>query len=258
MIVLIPPRREIQAQRRRARRPRSGRSAAAARPASSRPLVGRPPVDGVEQPVHLEVGQRALVAQRARELQPAVADAGEPADQRDADVGQRVEVERRPLGRADQLERGHPARPGDVVDLVVALVEHAGGVHPPLDVPAAVGPGRPDVLAHGQRDRAARAVDLVGELDAGRRGADHQHAALLELVGVAVAHRRERPDRRRHGLGEPRHAGDVAGPACQHHRPRMPVAPVGARPGSPHRCGAPTSPWCGSAPGPRSRCASGR
>ena len=44
-------------------------------------------------------------------------DAGETADQPDADVGERVEVEGRAVGRAGQLQRGHPARPVDVVDL---------------------------------------------------------------------------------------------------------------------------------------------
>ena len=55
-----------------------------------------------------------------------------------------------------ELQRGDAARPVDVVDRVVALVEHAGRVHPPLDVPAAIDAGRPDVLADGDRHRAAR------------------------------------------------------------------------------------------------------
>ena len=84
----------------------------------------------------------------------------------------------------------------DVVDLVVAVVEHAGGVHPPLDVPAAIDARHPHMLADRKRHRAARAVDLVGELDAGRRRADDEHAARLELIGVAILHRRQHRDRR--------------------------------------------------------------
>ena len=190
--------------------------------------LGRPAVDDVEQPAELEVGQRALVRKRARELQPAVIDAGEPADQPDAAVGQGIEIQRAPLGRADELERGDPARPLDVVDLVVALVEHAGGIHPPLDVAAAVGPGCADVLAHGQRDRSARAVDLVGELDPGRRGADHEHAAVLELIGVAVVDRRERADRGGSASASLGTHGTLHAPVASTTARGVPVAAVGA------------------------------
>ena len=51
------------------------------------------------------------------------------------------------VGRAGELQRRHPSRPRDVVDLVVALVVHAGGVHPPLHVLAAIDARRADVLA---------------------------------------------------------------------------------------------------------------
>ena len=135
----------------------------------------------------------------------AVADAGEAADQLHADAGERVEVERRALGRSRELHRRHAAGPHDVVDLVVALVEHAGRLHPPVDVATPVHAGPAHVLADGQRDRAARALDLVGDLHAGRRRADDQHAALGELrrgcgtsIGVSVV------DRRRHRVGERR------------------------------------------------------
>ena len=172
----------------------------------------------VEQPAHLEIGQRAHVAQRAGELRLAVlGDAGEPADEPDADVGQRIEVERRPVGRAGELQRRHPARPLDVVDRVVALVEHAGGVHPPLDVLAAVDAGRADVLADRERDRTAGAVDLVGELGAGRRRADHQHAAVGELAGIAVLLRASASrSRAAPRSAQRRHVGDVAGAGREH------------------------------------------
>ena len=45
-----------------------------------------------------------------------VADADETADQVDAALGQRVEIERRTLGRADELRRRYAARTDDVVD----------------------------------------------------------------------------------------------------------------------------------------------
>ena len=70
-----------------------------------------------------------------------------------------------------------------VVDLVVAFVQHTRGVQPPEDVTPAIGPWHPHVFADGERDRAAAAMDLVGQLDARRRGADDEHAAIRELRG---------------------------------------------------------------------------
>ena len=191
------------------------------------PVGGRPFVDRVEQAGHLEVGQRALIAQRARKQRLAVPDTGQAADQPDADAGQGVEVEGRALGRADELKRGHVACSHDVVDFVIALVEHAGGIHPPLDVTAAIDARHAHVLAHGKRHRAARAVDLVGELDAGRGGADDEHAAFLQLARIAVLLRGERGDRGRHRRGERGDGGDVAGAGRQHDGPAAPVATFG-------------------------------
>ena len=49
----------------------------------------------------------------------------EASDERGAARRQRVEVEVRPVGRADELRRRDVARAHEVVDLVVALVEAA-------------------------------------------------------------------------------------------------------------------------------------
>ena len=88
-----------------------------------------------------------------------------------------VEVEVRVVGRADELGGGDVARADEVVDLVVALVEAADLVEPPHDVAAPVGPRHADVLADGDGDLAAGAQQLVGDLQAGGRGADDQHPA---------------------------------------------------------------------------------
>ena len=85
---------------------------------------------------------------------------------------------------------------GQVVDLVVALVPDARRVHPPQHVAAAIRARQPHVLADGERHRPAGAVDLVGELHAGRRRADDEHAAVGQLPGIAVVERREACDRR--------------------------------------------------------------
>ena len=130
------------------------------------------------------------------------------------------------LGRADQLERGHVAGPDDVVHLVVALVEHAGGVEPPHDVHAPVHPGHPDVAADRQGDGPPGPVDLVGQLDTGRRRADHQHPALLELVGIAVVGRGDASDAR--GDGARRVPGRRAGCTARWRAPPFgPPLPVG-------------------------------
>ena len=40
------------------------------------------------------------------------------------------------------------------------------------------------MVAHRQGDRAARALDLIGELDAGGGRADDEYAAAGELAGI--------------------------------------------------------------------------
>ena len=100
-----------------------------------------------------------------------------------------VEVEVRPVGRADELGGGDVPRAHQVVDLVVALVEPADPVEPPHDVAAPVGPRHADVLAHGDGHLAPGAQQLVGDLDAGGRGADDQHPAGPQLVGTLVVER---------------------------------------------------------------------
>ncbi len=73
-------------------------------------------------------------------------------------------------------------------------------MHPVENVAAAVDPRHADVLTDRQRDRPAGAVDLVGELQPGRRGADDEDAAVVELRGIAVVERRDLADRARHAL----------------------------------------------------------
>ena len=69
-----------------------------------------------------------------------------------------------------------------VLDLVVALVVQAGGVHPPLDVAAAIRARRAHVLADRQRHRTSGALDLVGDLRTGGGRADDHDAARLEAA----------------------------------------------------------------------------
>ena len=137
-----------------------------------------------------------------------------------------VEVQGHTARRPGQLQGRHPARPVDVVHFVVSLVEHAGRIHPPLNVLAPIDTWRADVLAHRKRDRPTGAVDLVGDLGSGRGCADNKHACLRELSGIAVLHRGQRRDRRRQGRSDGRHVGDVAGAGREHDGPTAPIALV--------------------------------
>ncbi len=132
----------------------SARSARAAPTSASRAPHARPLVERVEQPLHLQIRERELIAQPAREQRAAVADRAQAADDLDASAGERVEIERRVLGRADQLRRRQAARAHEVVDLVVALVPDAGRLHPPEHVAAAVRSRQPHVLADRRASRA--------------------------------------------------------------------------------------------------------
>ncbi len=81
--------------------------------------------------------------------------------------------------------------------------------------------------ADRKRDRPARTVDLVGELDARRRGPDDHDSALFELSGAAVLRRRDRGDARWHlvrELGNPR---DVAMARRHHDGAALPVTLIG-------------------------------
>ena len=140
----------------------------------------------------------------------------------------RIEVEGRAVGRAGKLQRRNPSRPPDVVDLVVALVEHAGGVHPPFQVLAAIDAGRPYVLAHRQGHLTPRTLQLLCDLGAAGRRAHHQHATVGDLSRIAVGLRRQHGDRRRHADGEIGQARDVARARRQHHGPAPPLAAVRA------------------------------
>ena len=174
----------------------------------------RPLVERVEQALHLQVGEREQVAQAAREERAAVADRRQPADQRDAHRGERVEIERGPLGRADQLRRRQAPRPRQVVDLVVALVPDARR--------------RPSTTARRGRDtcaagaRARRPTSVTGRPDRWISAASCTPVAEApttrtppsrQAIRVAVVERRELRDRRRDGGGERRHARHVAGAA---------------------------------------------
>jgi hypothetical protein len=77
-------------------------------------------------------------------------------------------------GGPGQLGRGQAPGPGEVVELVVALVPHAGLVHLPQHVAAAMDTRQPDMLAHRRGGRPARALDPGGQLHAGGPSAHHQ------------------------------------------------------------------------------------
>ena len=83
MIDRISPLAQVEIEPRRGRR--AGRLEALGRAdVGVARVAARPLVERVEQPIHLQVGQRELIAQPAREQRPAVAHGGQPADELDA------------------------------------------------------------------------------------------------------------------------------------------------------------------------------
>src|SRR5207237_5619040 len=103
----------------------------------------------------LEVGERRLVGEAAREQRLAIPDGRKAAHQSYAERGERVEVERAAIGIARELKRGHIAGAIQILDLFVALVEYSGGIHPPLNVAPSVSARHADVLADRKCHRAA-------------------------------------------------------------------------------------------------------
>ena len=181
-------------------------------------------------------------------------DAGEAADQRHANdrvSALRSSVER--SGVPASCNDGTSTRPRNVVDLVIALVEHAGRVHPPLEVPAAIEARARMCSPTAKSHRPARAVDLVGDLRAARRCAHHQDAAVGKLTGIAILLRgqasRSSGGTRSAKAGTPAmlQAPDASTSVRHRQSPRS-----GAHDVSRRQCGAPTSRSCGSAPEPRS------
>ena len=103
--------------------------------------------------------------------------------------GAEVEVVGVALGvvAADELHRGLVPGGARVGHLVDRPRQPAGVVEPPEDVHPAVAPRHPGVPADREDDLPPGAVQLVGDLHAGRRGAHDEDAAGGELAGVAVA-----------------------------------------------------------------------
>src|SRR5271165_4417513 len=118
----------------------------------------------------------------------------------------------------------------DVIHLVVAFVEDAGGVEPPHDVPASVYPGHTDVPTDGQDDGTTGSVYLFGQLDTGRRGSNDHDTAYLKLVGVAIVGCSQAANGRRDDLGECRHVGAVVWAAGDNNRIGPPLGGGGEDP----------------------------
>ena len=86
------------------------------------------------------------------------------------------------------------------------------------------------MLAHRQRDRATRALDLIGELHPGGRGADHQRPARRQLPGMVIIKRREALDALRNRLAQLGYTRDVGGAAGEHDAATADFALIGCHP----------------------------
>ena len=99
------------------------------------------------------------------------------------------------------------------------------------------------MLTHGERHGSTGAMNLLGELHAGRGGADYQDTALAQLVRGVVVHRCQALDGSRHRLVKSRNTRQIAGTAGQDQASAAKVAgtggnviPVVSRPNGCDRC----------------------
>ena len=174
------------------------------------------PVDGVEEPVHPVVGVADRVGPGRRRSSPGAVCAHEVPGQPDA---------RGPAAMPRSSSgpgRGRCARPTSCIDgsrrapRVAHLVDRArraaGALEPPVDVHAAVAARHPVVPADGQDDLATRGGELVGDLDAGGRRPDDEHAARRGAAAGCGSRPRWSGGRRGRALERTRDARPPAGP----------------------------------------------
>ena len=207
---------ELEPRRRRARA--SARSARAA-PTSASRRASRAHSSNVSssRSILRSASANMLRSPPENSARPSRTAASRPTSSTPSAV-ERVEVERRALGRADQLRRRQPAGARQVVDLVVALVPDAGRVHPPQHVAAAIRPRQPHVLA----DRRASPAGPSGWISSASCTpvADAPTTSTPpsgSCVGIAVVERRELRDRRRHApRAAPGRCGRLQAPLAMH------------------------------------------
>ncbi len=186
-----------------------------------------PPIDAVEQAGQLDVGRGHVRNELVAQVHPVAVRAGHAADEPHAASFEHAEVECRVVGPADELQRRLVLRDVGVVHLIDALVEEPHRVEPPENVTAAVPPRQPHVASDGQRDGPPRRLDLVGDLDAGRGGADDEHAALGQARRTAVLAGHDLQDVARDLARERRHERHIAVAGGHHHVGRPPGALIG-------------------------------
>ena len=120
----------------------------------------RPTRRCVQKPPKLEVCKLAFVPQGPENWARPSADSSQPTDQLDPGARKRVEVEGRPFGGPGELHGRDAPCPDDVVNFVVAFIEDARRVHPPMNVSTSVVTRSPHVLAYREGDLAAGTLDL--------------------------------------------------------------------------------------------------
>ena len=177
-------------------------------------------VEAEEEPLEPPVRRGERRREVVRELDAAAVRRDHPPHEADAQLLEHAEVERSELRAADELQRRLAARGLEVRHVGGALGEDAGAVEPPHHVAAAVRAREADVAADGERHRPARPVDLGGELEPGRRGADDEHAARRKRLGVPVSRRDHLDDVVREPRRERRDGGPIAVPGRDDDRGR--------------------------------------
>ena len=152
---------------------------------------------------------------------------------------------------------GGPPRRRQVGHVVHVVVELARGVQPREDVAPAVGARHAGVAAGGEDDVAAGAPQLGGDLLPRGPGADHEHAALRQPRGPAVARGVQLVQERRCVRRDGRDARHVAVARGDDHVARVPVARVGDDEMSPPAAADAERRSCARAPAPPPRTSRG-
>jgi hypothetical protein len=185
-------------------------------------------VDPSEKLPHAPVSGGDCGGQVGGEPHPVTVDREHPACQADPVLLQGGQVEPSVVGPADHLGGWLVPREQAVGHLIDRRVEEAEAVEPVVDVHPAVVAGHAGVPADGDRHVSSGRPELVGELGAGRRHADHQHATVRQRPRIAVLTRHHLVNVRGQGARRSGHGGPVAPAGGDDDVGGQPHRPVGA------------------------------
>ena len=153
-------------------------------------------VDRAQRPLQPRLGRGERHGQVVAESHPVTVHVGQPAGDDDTRLAQRARLRsvggRSPRSWMDGSWRATLR----VADLVDRAAQRTDLLQPPHDVHAAVSPWQPRVRPDRQDDVPPGLAKLGSDLRAGSRSADHEDAAVRQLIRVAVPVGVDLPDGR--------------------------------------------------------------